>query len=221
MMAVAYYARGGRKIPGGGRGFSLADILVPLALVVTLVAGVVLLVDGAIGSRDSAKGEWKLEREGDILLDRLEMIIRGARRIEVEVAPEAPPFTDGRYATLDLLQDLDGDPGTGGFVLEGSKGLERVLICRPGEGSQRLIARVYSSPEGSPLEVELTDLLDPEDPLAFYVEYLSDVEKGTVIKGKIHDCGGAPGIKAAGLRVSVTIREDSISRSLTRVIKFE
>ena len=203
---------------GGRRGSPLADTILPVALTVVLLAGIVLMIGGAVDSRDTGV-ERSVAREGERLLDNLEVMIRDAQWINVEEKPEDVLLTGGTYATLDLLEDLDGDRSTGCFVADGSTGLERVFIFRPGEESRRLLVRVYSSPNLPPREVELTDLLDGSDPVAFHVEYLSDTRLGKVITGKAAISKEAPGITADGLRVSVTIRENDVSGTFTRVIE--
>jgi len=205
---------------GGRRGSPLSDTILPVALTVILLTGIVLMVGGAVDSRDTGM-ERDVAREGERLLDSLEVMIRGARWIDVEEKPEGVLLTGGRCATLDLLEDLDDDRSTGCFEADGSTGLERVFIFRPGEESRRLLARVYSSPDLPPREVELTDLLDGSDPVAFNVEYLSDARRGTVVTGEVAVSTEAPGITADGLRVSVTIREKDVFSTSTRTIGFQ
>ena len=205
-------------VPRERRKTALSDTILPVALTVVLLAGIVLMVGGAVDSRDTGV-EKDVAREGERLLDNLEVIIRGARWTTVEEKPEDVLLTGGTCTTLDLLEDLDGDSSTGCFEADGSTGLERVFIFRPGEESRRLLVRVYSSPNLPPREVELTDLLDGSDPVAFHVEYLSDARQGTVITGEAVVSTEAPGIPADGLRVSVTIRENDVSSTFTRVIE--
>ena len=209
-----------KTVTGNRRGSPLSDMILPVALTGVLLAGIGLMVGGAVDSRDTG-AERDIAREGERLLDNLEVMIRGARWINVEEKPEDVLLTGGTCATVDLLENLDGDRSTGCFEADGSTGLERVFVFRPGEESRRLIARVYSSPDLPPREVELTDLLDGSDPVAFYIEYLSDARLGTAVSGEVAVSTEAPGITADGLRVSVAIRDKGVSGTFTRVIGFQ
>jgi len=212
-MAIAVSAGRGKR---DGR----SGIIVPVVLVVVLLAGVILLVLGAVDSENPAEGKATVQAEAERLLQRLADIAGSARWVEVEDGP-ARSQADGRHATLDLLEDLDGDTTTGGFEAAGSCGLERVLVYRDGEGGRWLIAGVYSTPGAPPREVELTGMLDAEDEDAFYVEYLSELEPETPILGKVPGSPKAPGVKADGLRLSVTIRANGETGTFTRVIRFQ
>lgn len=85
-------------------------------------------------------------------MDRIEALVRSGRKFfypDGAVGSSAGKFVSG---SLEFLADLDGDPATGRFVLDGARGFERVLVFSRGSSAY---ARVCSSPGGAPREVAL------------------------------------------------------------------
>ena len=160
----------GKKTPGHGiaarGGFIKTEVLVALALVLALVVGMVLLLDGAVGSKGGGTGDAYLSREGDRVLDEVESLMTSAS------SAGAVKIRDSLNSRVTLLADLDGDLKTGGYRVAGKEWFELVQILRTRTDSDRLVARVSDAPAGGLKTVTITELLDAREPRAFDVEWL-------------------------------------------------
>ncbi len=164
-------------------GFTYPEMAFLLLVVAIFLAGTVWVCSGAVTKLRPSGRVGKADREGERTMDRLEDLLGSARKF---FHPEgATGSTAGKFISndLDFLADLDGDPATGRFVLDGARGFERVLIyCR----GSILFAKVYSSPGGAPREVVLTRGL---------------AVGGTPFRAVLLAAAGAPGGSRGGLRV--------------------
>ena len=195
-LAAGHDSRGsGKKTPGHGLeapgGFIKTEVLVALALVLALLVGMVLLLDGAVGSKGGG-GDAYLSREGDRVLDEVESLMTSAPSVG------AVKIRDSLNSRVTLLADLDGDLGTGGYRVAGKEGFELVQILRTRTDSDRLVARVSNAPAGGSKTVTLTELLEAREPRAFDVEWL--------------DSGGS----RRQVRVSIKLKREGESREFTR-----
>jgi hypothetical protein len=134
-----------------------------VALVLALFAGIVWLVADGVSSFNG-NNNGQVSGEGASLMKRVGELINCTRVIN-------DPLPLVGSLSYDFLADIDGDPRTGGFVAPGyGKGLERVVIYRPGESSTELRVDVRTAPGQSPRSAVLTGDLDPNDPGAFGID---------------------------------------------------
>ena len=144
-----------------------------VALVLALFAGIVWLVADGVSSFNG-NNNGQVAGEGASLMKRVGELINCTRVIN-----DPLPLVGSR--SYDFLADIDGDPRTGGFGAPGyGKGLERVVIYRPGESSTELRVDVRTAPGQSPRSTVLTGDLDSNDPGAFGIDCMleSPVKNG-------------------------------------------
>lgn len=146
------------------RGFTIGEMVFLLLLTGVFLVGVVWIVDSGVGALGSVENEETAGGEAEEVLVKIGALVTDGRAAFLSrQSPES---------VIDILVDLDGDDGTGGYSVGETKGLERVKVARGQSGGNSLVAEVYEYPGREPDEVLLTESLQGGDPDAFRVDYM-------------------------------------------------
>ncbi len=179
-----------RKVgdPNNEKGFTLVELLVTLILVVLFFSGVIGLVTQGFNLFAYDRNFARLNREGNKILDRVEALIRGCKRInDGEMGSKY-----SRY--MDLYAEIDGDDETtGNWEWDSELGRnvnigEQVTIFRDSDSSPNLevklryMKEVDDLYELEDLQTVITGLLDTSDADALQFTYYRYDETGSQLE---------------------------------------